>query len=105
MDRSEKSGSRSSCCGGGRVYQVAVVHSLDYVSVRLPFFDWETWTGADFRGMCDRSQRYTDPALQAVLETSLTADNNELFLTNLVNKQVMGIHGYVSSHFPEAELG
>ncbi|TFL01448.1 hypothetical protein BDV98DRAFT_593331 [Pterulicium gracile] len=47
-----------------------------------------------------RSQRYTDPALQAVLETSLTADNNELFLTNLVNKQVMGIHGGIDNNVP-----
>lgn len=41
-----------------------------------------------------RSARFIDPILLSVLETSLTPDNNDLFLTNLVDTPVLAIHGY-----------
>lgn len=43
------------------------------------------------------SAHYIDPALRAVLETSLTPDDNDLFLSNLVNIPVLAVHGYVCS--------
>jgi len=40
-----------------------------------------------------RSARYMDPALGAILESSLTPDNNDLFVSNLVDMPVFAIHG------------
>lgn len=36
---------------------------------------------------------FVDPSLRAVLDTSLTPDDNHLFLGNLVGKPVLALHG------------
>ncbi|KAK0448367.1 uncharacterized protein EV420DRAFT_1712427 [Desarmillaria tabescens] len=47
-----------------------------------------------------RSARFIDPILLSVLETSLTPDNNDLFLTNLVDTPVLAIHGGNDNNVP-----
>ncbi|KAK0502905.1 hypothetical protein EDD18DRAFT_1135549 [Armillaria luteobubalina] len=47
-----------------------------------------------------RSARFVDPILLSVLETSLTPDNNDLFLTNLVDTPVLAIHGGNDDNVP-----
>jgi hypothetical protein len=42
-----------------------------------------------------RSARYIDPALHAILETSLTPDDEDLFATNVMNKPVLVVHGFI----------
>ncbi len=42
-----------------------------------------------------RSAHYVDPGLRAILDSSLTPDDNDLFLSNLVDTPVLAIHGYV----------
>ena len=36
-----------------------------------------------------------DPSLRAILDSSLTPDDNDLFLTNLVDTPILAIHGCV----------
>ena len=43
----------------------------------------------------DRFDHFIDPALRAVLETSLLPDDNDLFLSNLAHTPVLAIHGCV----------
>ena len=43
-----------------------------------------------------RSAHFIDPALRAILESSLTPDDNDLFLSNLVDTPVLAVHGFVS---------
>jgi hypothetical protein len=38
---------------------------------------------------------YVDPSLRAILETALTPDDNDLFLSNLVDTPMLVIHGFV----------
>lgn len=40
-----------------------------------------------------RFAHFVDPALRAVLDSSLTPDDNDLFLGNLVGKPVLALHG------------
>lgn len=40
-----------------------------------------------------RFAHFVDPALGAVLDSSLTPDDNDLFLGNLVGKPVLALHG------------
>jgi len=47
-----------------------------------------------------RSGHYIDPALRALLESSLTPDDNDLHLTNLVDTPVLGIHGGSDTNVP-----
>ncbi|KAH8102881.1 hypothetical protein BXZ70DRAFT_1006072 [Cristinia sonorae] len=47
-----------------------------------------------------RSAHYIDPTLRAILETALTPDDNDLFLSNLVNTKVLAIHGGVDENVP-----
>jgi pimeloyl-ACP methyl ester carboxylesterase len=42
-----------------------------------------------------RFSHFIDPALRAVLETSLLPDDNDLFLSNLAHTPVLAIHGCV----------
>lgn len=42
-----------------------------------------------------RSAHFLDPGVRAILETALTPDDNDLFLSNLVNTPVLAIHGFV----------
>jgi hypothetical protein len=42
-----------------------------------------------------RSAHFIDPFLRAVLESSFTPDDNDLFLTNLVDTPALVIHGCV----------
>ncbi|KAF7778870.1 hypothetical protein Agabi119p4_3215 [Agaricus bisporus var. burnettii] len=47
-----------------------------------------------------RSAHFIDPSLRAVLESSLTPDDNDLFLTNLTHKPVLVIHGGEDDNVP-----
>ncbi|KAI0048234.1 hypothetical protein FA95DRAFT_1540157 [Auriscalpium vulgare] len=47
-----------------------------------------------------RSAHFVDPALQAVLESSFTPDNNDLFLSNVVDTPIMAIHGGNDTNVP-----
>ncbi|KAK0197474.1 hypothetical protein F5146DRAFT_48465 [Armillaria mellea] len=47
-----------------------------------------------------RSAHFMDPILLSVLETSLTPDNNDLFLMNLVDTPVLAIHGGNDDNVP-----
>lgn len=40
-----------------------------------------------------RFAHFVDPALRAVLDSSLTPDDNDLFLGNLVGKPVLALNG------------
>ena len=50
---------------------------------------------ASERHVCPRSAHYIDPTVRAILDSSLTPDDNDLFLSNLVDTPVLGIHGCV----------
>ncbi|KAI8998905.1 hypothetical protein BD414DRAFT_476389 [Trametes punicea] len=47
-----------------------------------------------------RSAHYVDPAIRAILDSSLTADDNDLFLSNLVDTPVLAIHGGDDDNVP-----
>ncbi|KAI0371785.1 hypothetical protein BV20DRAFT_1066969 [Pilatotrama ljubarskyi] len=47
-----------------------------------------------------RSAHYIDPALRAILDSSLTPDDNDLFLSNLVDTPVLAIHGGDDDNVP-----
>lgn len=42
-----------------------------------------------------RSAHFIDPSLRAILESALTPDDNDLFLSNLVDTPVLAVHGFV----------
>lgn len=44
----------------------------------------------------ERGAHYADPILAAVLKASMTGDDNDLFVGNLVGKKVLVLHGYAS---------
>ena len=44
-----------------------------------------------------RSAHYIDPFVRAILETSFTPDDNDLFLSNVVHTPILAIHGCVLS--------
>ncbi|KAF9452861.1 hypothetical protein P691DRAFT_721023 [Macrolepiota fuliginosa MF-IS2] len=46
------------------------------------------------------SAHFIDPALRAILESSLTPDDSDLFLTNVINKPVLVIHGGDDDNVP-----
>ena len=48
-----------------------------------------------------RSAHFIDPAFRVILDTSLTADDNDLFLTNLVDTPILAVHGWVFHFFPD----
>ena len=47
-----------------------------------------------------RSGHFADPSLRAVLESSLTPDDNDLFLGNLEGKHVLALHGGADENVP-----
>ncbi|KAG8217230.1 hypothetical protein J3R82DRAFT_5317 [Butyriboletus roseoflavus] len=47
-----------------------------------------------------RFAHFADPALRAVLDSSLTPDDNDLFLGNLVGKPVLALHGGADDNVP-----
>lgn len=47
-----------------------------------------------------RFAHFVDPALRAVLETSLLPDDNDLFLSNLAHTPVLAIHGGADDNVP-----
>ncbi|KAF8964119.1 hypothetical protein BDZ97DRAFT_1758215 [Flammula alnicola] len=47
-----------------------------------------------------RSAHFIDPALRAILESSLTPDDNDLHLSNLVDTPVLAIHGGDDENVP-----
>ncbi|KAH9911416.1 uncharacterized protein B0H18DRAFT_1062622 [Fomitopsis serialis] len=46
------------------------------------------------------SAHYVDPFLRAILETALTPDDNDLFLSNLAHTQILAIHGGDDENVP-----
>jgi hypothetical protein len=46
--------------------------------------------------LCGRAAHFIDPALNAILESSLTPDDNDLFLSNLAHIPILAIHGYAN---------
>ncbi|CCM03831.1 uncharacterized protein FIBRA_05980 [Fibroporia radiculosa] len=46
------------------------------------------------------SAHFIDPALRAILETSFTPDDNDLFLSNLVDTPILAIHGGNDENVP-----
>ncbi|RPD65838.1 hypothetical protein L226DRAFT_566346 [Lentinus tigrinus ALCF2SS1-7] len=47
-----------------------------------------------------RSAHFVDPGLRAILDASLTPDDNDLFLSNLVDTPVLAIHGGDDDNVP-----
>lgn len=47
-----------------------------------------------------RSAHFLDPILRAILESSLTPDDNDLYLSNLVDTPVLAIHGGDDENVP-----
>ncbi|CAK5279385.1 unnamed protein product [Mycena citricolor] len=47
-----------------------------------------------------RSTHYIDPMTQAILDSSLTPDNNDLFLSNLIDTPILAIHGGSDDNVP-----
>ncbi|PCH38714.1 hypothetical protein WOLCODRAFT_97559 [Wolfiporia cocos MD-104 SS10] len=47
-----------------------------------------------------RSAHYIDPPLRAILESSLTPDDNDLFMSNLVDTPILAIHGGDDENVP-----
>lgn len=47
-----------------------------------------------------RSAHFIDPALRAILESSFTADDNDLHLSNLVGTPILAIHGGDDDNVP-----
>ncbi|TBU28927.1 hypothetical protein BD311DRAFT_757466 [Dichomitus squalens] len=47
-----------------------------------------------------RSAHYIDPALRALLDSSLTPDDNDLFLSNLADTPILAIHGGDDENVP-----
>ena len=82
------------CCSGSRsrVYQIPILCTLDNVEVGL---------NSNLRMFTDhvpRSRHFIDPSLHAILDTALTADDNDLFLSNLVHTPILAIHGSAHGH-------
>ncbi|KAJ7168119.1 hypothetical protein C8R43DRAFT_1060269 [Mycena crocata] len=50
--------------------------------------------------LMSRSAHFIDPAVRAILETSLTPDDNDLFLSNLVDTPVLAVHGGRDENVP-----
>ncbi|KAJ7090213.1 hypothetical protein B0H15DRAFT_779111 [Mycena belliarum] len=46
------------------------------------------------------SAHFIDPAVRAILESSLTPDDNDLFLSNLVDTPVLAVHGGSDENVP-----
>ncbi|KAF7983084.1 hypothetical protein HWV62_24005 [Athelia sp. TMB] len=47
-----------------------------------------------------RSGRFVDPLLRAILDTALTPDDNDLFMSNLVDTPILAIHGGADDNVP-----
>ncbi|KAI0057117.1 hypothetical protein BV25DRAFT_1974045 [Artomyces pyxidatus] len=47
-----------------------------------------------------RSAHFIDPSLRAILEASFTPDDNDLFLSNLVDTPILAIHGGEDDNVP-----
>ncbi|KIM87649.1 hypothetical protein PILCRDRAFT_815224 [Piloderma croceum F 1598] len=47
-----------------------------------------------------RSQHFIDPSLRAILDTALTGDDNDLFMSNLVDTPILAIHGGRDDNVP-----
>ncbi|KAJ7702393.1 hypothetical protein B0H17DRAFT_923464 [Mycena rosella] len=50
--------------------------------------------------LMSRSAHFIDPAARAILESSLTPDDNDLFLSNLVDTPVLAVHGGSDDNVP-----
>ncbi|KAG1842649.1 hypothetical protein DFJ58DRAFT_731968 [Suillus subalutaceus] len=67
----------------------AVVAAAGYIKSQA----YVPWTMSRFA-------HFIDPALRAVLETSLLPDDNDLFLSNLAHTPVLAIHGGADDNVP-----
>ncbi|KAL0947293.1 hypothetical protein HGRIS_013412 [Hohenbuehelia grisea] len=47
-----------------------------------------------------RSAHFIDPVLRAILESSLTPDDNDLFIPNLLDTPLLAVHGGVDENVP-----
>ncbi|KAI0670663.1 hypothetical protein C8Q78DRAFT_1070204 [Trametes maxima] len=68
---------------------VAVVPAAGYIKSQ----SYVSWVQS-------RSAHYVDPALRAILDSSLTPDDNDLFLSNLADTPVLAIHGGDDENVP-----
>ncbi|KAI0646781.1 hypothetical protein C8Q79DRAFT_907130 [Trametes meyenii] len=68
---------------------VAVVPAAGYIKSQ----SYVSWVQS-------RSAHYIDPSLRAILDSSLTPDDNDLFLTNLADTPVLAIHGGDDENVP-----
>ncbi|KAJ6500423.1 hypothetical protein C8R45DRAFT_67979 [Mycena sanguinolenta] len=50
--------------------------------------------------LMSRSAHFIDPAVRAILESSLTPDDNDLFLSNLVDMPILAVHGGNDDNVP-----
>ncbi|KAG2149291.1 hypothetical protein DEU56DRAFT_869477 [Suillus clintonianus] len=67
----------------------AVVAAAGYIKSQA----YVPWTMSRFA-------HFIDPALRAILETSLLPDDNDLFLSNLAHTPVLAIHGGMDDNVP-----
>lgn len=76
------------------LHQSTGIYSTDTIKVRSIFLIYRSL----FEQHC-RSGHFVDPALRAILESSLTPDDNDLHVSNLVDTPVLAIHGFVVRFF------
>ena len=88
---------RSGSDTGRRIPEVAIIRPSHSVAVSM------TRLRNGVRNLplpCGSSAHYIDPSLRAVLETALTPDDNDLFLSNLAHIPVLAIHGGDDDNVP-----
>jgi hypothetical protein len=66
---------------------VSLTHSQSVYLTNL------TSTNLKLTDSCHSSAHFIDPSLRAILESSFIPDDNDLFITNLVDTPTLVIHG------------
>ena len=80
------------CSGSCRwVHQGSGLRPLDALTVSVP--DNPASTNLKLTDNCHSSAHFIDPFLRTILESSFIPDDNDLFLTNLVDTPALVIHG------------
>lgn len=75
-----------SCCW---IYQDASLCAAYTIKVRV----YQSLILRDCLTAMRRSAHFIDPSLRAILDSSSTPDDNDIFLSNLVDIPVLGVHG------------
>lgn len=78
----------SPSCPRRSIHQASGLRTSDAVAVRLPH------SARPF--VLTRRQsagHFIDPALNSILETSLTPDDNDIFLSNVAGVPILAVHG------------